>query len=967
MTLNYSHGSKMADLNKSSLDTAAPTVAAVESQVSVTENQERRTGEFGMTESEVKKETTEEVIQDTVLTAAEENTLTSALTEYVDVQKSMGMKIPFKGTPIADPAFVFPRGYFSVAERSTRITTIKPNLTGPTYVPFVRVDCLNALMSKRFIGEKFSYPMYVRFNMEIQVRLLATNFHYGQLLVVYRPAYCPFVRAHWGNESDEIIAVMPGTTNNNTCSPYDFVYTASQLPHKVIPITSGASVTVDCPWTLNRQYVSTREMLYAPNHHGYLDIYILTPILPADIDQCAIQIFTRMKDVVGFGYRAVPNPCDTAKSPKLINYKGFKKNYVTASGIDEIRWNATPALPALIDFSQGSWQFIQDFALRYQPSLTWNGKPPSKSNPFFPPVREIEQIQGYEVPEVTGGSLTDSWNTIVATANTIASFIGAALAFFGLSKPPIADIPTRYIKTLPPLSSSVCPDTTVSTGFNPVSLVDNLKEDHADTVVFEKAARIFTFMNCWKLEKINSQLIFISPRSCFASKDGLVCAMSPAAYISNRFKYWRGDLLYRLHFSSSSFVATRVRIYVKYMTDDSEDVFGLIPTQVVEVKGDTVVEGRVPFLCDRYWAPTVGRRNLYAIQVEMLDSTVSWKNDQAPPVYYSVWYAFDGFQVSVPVEVVGLGVWHGECGGLARTPDLSPWPNFVNGVYCTGTTLSSENVPGFENEIEQIQGFDLPGETNVSSVTNVGMNDIPTSFYHLAKRYTHAKALSLMPFEPMPYICKAAAYPADTTCVLTYYPMAQYGAPLFRWQRGSVNVICKDIDGLMDYYDPTQQDFLYVRNANPSDAAYHFAVMSRPYQGAVTSDSLLVSRSPYRASTNFLSTPTMVPWWKTLPSVAIRGEYDWNNFWMSLSDWLKETKFRIYFKTKDPKTPVEFDWSFGDDLCYSQWMGVPVHGGFIPNDMRAALWKAQEDIPKTTATRLFSNPEPCFSNVTILN
>lgn len=333
----------MAEVNAVDLDDAAATAAEVVQQVldSVTANEIE--GESGLDAVATTPPDSAEVVDDTVLTAAEENSMTSALTRYVDVQKTHDVVYPLHGLKIADPAFVFPRGYFDVVERSIRICTIRPPLIEPTGLPFVRIDIANALLSRDYIRSKFSYPVYIRYNLEVQVRLLATNFHYGQLMVVWRPAYAPLMNCAWSASGDEILCRFGAGANTVVSAPtaYDYVWTASQLPHKVLPVTAGSTVTLACPWSINRQYAPTRDMMGVPWHPGFLDIYCLTPLLPADIDRIAVQVFGRFKDCVGLGYRAVASPCAKATEPRLISYEQINgiTRFQTSASLPHKRWN----------------------------------------------------------------------------------------------------------------------------------------------------------------------------------------------------------------------------------------------------------------------------------------------------------------------------------------------------------------------------------------------------------------------------------------------------------------------------------------------------------------------------------------------------------------------------------------------------------------------------------------------------
>lgn len=302
---------------KENLDTAAPPISEVVQEITTAAKHNSQTNEKGLQKTSVSDESNADIIGATVLNNTSESTVTSALTQYMDVQNVESVDIPFEGAPISDPVFAFPKGYFDVAERSFGICTVKIDNGDPTGLPLMRIDIANALLSQDFVAQKFAYPLYIRYNLEVQVRMLATNFHYGQIMVVWRPAMAPICNFDWSVHPDHYEAVV-----RNYCFPtaYDWIWTASQLPHKVMSITAGSTVTMSCPWTLNRQYAPTRSMLSLPYHPGYLDIYLLTPVLPTDIDRPALQVFARFTDVCGFGYRAVNSSHEPMGPPMTIKY-----------------------------------------------------------------------------------------------------------------------------------------------------------------------------------------------------------------------------------------------------------------------------------------------------------------------------------------------------------------------------------------------------------------------------------------------------------------------------------------------------------------------------------------------------------------------------------------------------------------------------------------------------------------------
>jgi len=712
----------------------------------------------------------------------------------------------------------------------------------------------------------------------------------------------------------------------NKWGPFDTVWTASQLPHKILSVTAGNSITMELPWGLNKQYVPSLWMMSTAFHPGFLDIYKLTPIAPTDADQAVIQVYARFKDIAGFGYRAVTSESSITSTPKTWTYFN-----VTPS-----RWTFTPFDtkemygPNLTDDGYIKWgSFGYNAGARYTQSsyfqhagphdvfLHWSTADLPRSVPQQ--ISEREEIQGYEIPLVTGGPLTQSWNTVMGRVNTIGSFIGKGLAFFGLSKPPIPNMPQRFIEVAPPLGSSVGPDFTVSTGLNPASLINNQRSDHDEKTLIEKLGATWMFLYWGKLS-LQLTRCWIGPslvmKNSSAARDAMV--MSPATYVCNRFRYWRGDLVYKIIFSTSSFVATRVRISIHYVTPEQQLTVGLVPTQVVEVKGDTIVEGRAPFMLPQYWGKT-STTPVWAIDIVQQDTYVKYDSTANATPFFTLWYAFEGFQVACPYTSTPLGVYWGCQHGAMKITSTS---------YKPTRDVRALDDP-YPLEGEELQGdTELPGVTDMSSVTEVGMNDVPTSVYHIAKRYSGARGFSVSPFAPLPLFAAYDTTKATPYELITYHPLSQAFNLLFRWVRGSVCVVSNQLQSTCDVYNQANGAvYLYGRKGFMEDATQTWYESSTPFLSS-WGGRLIAHRQPFRNQNAYVSGPHMVTQHSNT-NTAIS---------YSTGQFLGEDIPQVLFHPSVELGAVDFAWSFGDDLCLNGFMGVPVHFALEPSTLQPVLY-----------------------------
>nr|ULF99957.1 MAG: hypothetical protein 2 [Marnaviridae sp.] len=86
--------------------------------------------------------------------------------------------------------------------------------------------------------------------------------------------------------------------------------------------------------------------------------------------------------------------------------------------------------------------------------------------------------------------------------------------------------------------------------------------------------------------------------------------MSPMAWVSQAFQYWRGDIIIRLRFICSQYHRGRVRIIYDPSASSAQNILNNIPTQtavfneVIDLTKDTNVEIRVPYNQDIAWLQT---------------------------------------------------------------------------------------------------------------------------------------------------------------------------------------------------------------------------------------------------------------------------------------------------------------------------------------------------------------------------
>lgn len=112
------------------------------------------------------------------------------------------------------------------------------------------------ILSKESMGCRMSRFRYFRADIEVQVRLNSTNFHYGQLL------------CH----------SLPDTTDIEYDSLVTDIYTASQLNSYLLLANSATSVTFDIPYQHQGDFVDISDVVNDPDSLARVAFWILSPL-----------------------------------------------------------------------------------------------------------------------------------------------------------------------------------------------------------------------------------------------------------------------------------------------------------------------------------------------------------------------------------------------------------------------------------------------------------------------------------------------------------------------------------------------------------------------------------------------------------------------------------------------------------------------------------------------------------------
>lgn len=869
--------------------------------------------------------------QNTVLGDDIPSMIDSSLTAYRDVDIPVEEVPSLINPPLVDGNFAFPPGYFRVIERSIPILDQPLTNADPSLFPYQRLDLVSSLLMRPFIAERLAAATYIRYDLEIQMKVLATNYHYGQLMWVWRSAYAPLLKGQWNFTYDSDtsqcvpkpphIDFTPIPFSEEFVTPYDSVHTASQVPHVLQNVTATTTVKMDVGWNVPYQYVPTTRMLMPEHHPGYLDLYFLTPIAPSNLDVPHVQIFARLKNIRGYGYRANNSPSTQLSTvyPAAVHY------YRSAQ---HIGWDAlkVPLPQSTVSFNKGGLELATGtwVDIRTQNPAEALGTPLQQTATDLNLIVMADRAQARADESTllkTSNAVFSFFGEKVSQATTLLSSVGKLFGM-GACKPPEKDLPMRLISYGMPMSSSVASDLTVSSALSPVSQVGNLSSSPAVDIATLCATP--TYLGFYRIESGKALYLPVHPYYVHSISDYLYATL-PATYLASRFRYWRGSCKFHFHFCVSSFTTARVLITFTYNGSPAD--VGFVPSQIVELKGDTDCDFVIPFLHSEAWASAEDIAPTFDVTISLFGSAISAQASATPPLFMTAWQSWEGFQVSglVPMKFSlnpYLGAWN-------HVPPVSKQVSVISGgdfptprkvgrvLHSLGESTTEiksmvEDVSVEEPNLAEYQykspvvektqalvlpslslsfretfllfiptlllsfisscrklfkccvrsrpkertqsGAMVPGSLPFSSRSmDWGMNDIPTSLFHIGKRFALYSSNALRPFYFNLYLYrnpqnKASPYLAAD--IVSTYSLA---FPLFRWMKGSVCAI----SNTANLYDVplTFQGETPALRANIQAGGWYGSLSQLCSWFWRGSNGWSVMRQPYRSDTSYVSTP----------------------------------------------------------------------------------------------------------------
>lgn len=258
------------------------------------------------------------------------------------------------------------------------------------------------------------------------------------------------------------------------------------------------------------------------------------------------------------------------------------------------------------------------------------------------------KIKGEAVNKSKFGIITTMENIVQSVAQVINAvpMVGNALTEIASSigimdKPP-------YVGTVQPMSMSYSRDMSMGEGVDygqPLSLCTLVQQGDMSSFMGEEdntnnidrvirtpmITRVKTFTN--GLPSLDWVATPITTEGVFLPTDDYL------RFMSRMYAYWRGSIKYMLQFFTSTFVSCRMRVSVVYQpTTVAETITnGDIVSQVIDVKGDTVVAFTVPFLWPTTYRAVNDGITYPRIIITIISPIIGPSSDADPAIFLAVW------------------------------------------------------------------------------------------------------------------------------------------------------------------------------------------------------------------------------------------------------------------------------------------------------------------------------------------
>lgn len=439
----------------------------------------------------------------------------------------------------------------SVLERSYEVKRYQFNPGSASGANIGTVKFPDDLYAIPNIVDKLSHYKFLRADVEVEIKVNATQFHIGSLNI--------------SHASHRAAGTYAATAKNRR-----------NMKATVMPLSSVNSIKFVVPRLTPTHFDNIRD--YPSGYLGSVFIDVLDPLLigmagaPTALD---VSVFARFinSEVAGYGY--------TDPSPTQL--KSSIASYLKTTTVEKHSKQPKNSKEADKKVEAGVLSGIMEAVGTYAPLAL--------ATPF-PEIEPVLQMIGTLAPFARAMGLSKPVNPSVVYPSTIDHYRDLVTAH-GLSQG------TKL---------SLNPDS----GLGDTNM-SQLKRHEIIKDIAMKPSHIFRgFFTSTSHTPDSNPVVWrcaVTPGlSAFSDSLNLV-HWSYMAYVSQFFKYWRGGIKFRIEFNTSSFTTARVR--VSHTPDNnalsvSENYSGDTPSAVIDIRGPTVFETVIPYLSQYAKLPVPG-------------------------------------------------------------------------------------------------------------------------------------------------------------------------------------------------------------------------------------------------------------------------------------------------------------------------------------------------------------------------
>lgn len=533
--------------------------------------------------------------------------MTNELTTFQDQTPQEIAITPSTQIPISDP---YPdQGMNQVCQRLMKVDNFawaSSDVQG-TIIGFV--DFPSAILQFDSMWCRMSRFRFFRSDLEIQVRVNTTKFHYGQLMCF----------------------VVPDTTADEVAALATDIWTASQLEPKLLLANSATELTFTIPYQHQMDYIDLKTVSSEPCSLAKIVFIVLTPLKSASSnadDSLDVTVWGRFTNF------HICGPVSTALTPPTPKEKYKKLVLETHRGKKINQFNMKVPTPESEQDTRSATGTTSDIGARIKNFAASFTKVP-----------------------IIGG---------IASA---ASAVGGLLSDIGLDKPNNLRIPEKmFVDPSSSLMQGKGLDMSTNLSLNPKAYVS---DDQAIFGKVDPACYSFRALaqkpSLYETREILSSTAAgtiiakypLGPYPKFATPSPLPRFDTWYAASARQFLFWRGSTKYMFVFSASSYTTARFRLtYHPDSTGANAEAQngGDVISMIIDVKGDTITKVTIPYLSKKPYervpfgdtyssSESTGTLDLSLVnRIIDFDSTVS---DSA--IQLSVWVAAgEDIEYSVP-------------------------------------------------------------------------------------------------------------------------------------------------------------------------------------------------------------------------------------------------------------------------------------------------------------------------------